>query len=46
MDSGVGIRLGPFRAQFPLWIKHPPAGEKRVAFRWLVDLNLRIPTPF
>ena len=46
MDCGVGIKFGPFRAQFPLWINHPPAGEKRVAFRWLVDLNLRILTPF
>jgi len=46
MDSWVGIELGPVRAQFPFWIDHLPAGEKKAAFRWLVDLNLRALAPF
>ncbi len=45
MDSGVGMRFGPFRAQFPFWINRLPKGERRFAFRWLVDLNLRFLTP-
>ncbi len=41
MDSGIGMRFGPLRAQFPFWINRPPRGERKFTFRWLVDLNLR-----
>ncbi|MFN4112198.1 MAG: hypothetical protein ACK4G1_07955, partial [Ignavibacteria bacterium] len=33
------LGINDFRIDFPLFISHPPAGEKKFQFRWLLGLR-------
>ncbi len=40
LDAGLGLRLGPLYADFPLWRSQVEPGRHRFGFRWMLGLKL------
>ncbi|MDZ7318451.1 MAG: M1 family metallopeptidase, partial [candidate division KSB1 bacterium] len=38
-DAGLELDLKVLKFHFPVWLSHPPIGEKKMEYRWLVNLN-------
>lgn len=39
LDAGLELDLSLLKIHFPLWLSHPPVGEKQFQYRWLVGLS-------
>lgn len=38
-DAGLELDLNLIKFHFPFWLSHPPVGEKKFQYRWLVNLS-------